>query len=293
VSAAAISSIITGSPFRLIQPRVAPAAAPAPAAADTIAPLANAGGNDIFVVKYDSAGTPLWARRISGGLTEVFRASRIDSTGNVIVSGTYTSNPVTIYGGGDSVYATLDNPGLSTTTEAFIVKYNSSGTPQWVRRVGGTGNETIYSGIAVVLSGEDIIFSGTYTSNPVTIFNADGSPSFTTLANAGASTGASTTTDSFIVKYNSSGTPQWVRRIGGSSTNTSVDAVTTDSNGNVIVSGNYNTGSVTIFDGNQASFATLANAGVNDIYIAKYNSSGIPQWVRRIGGGDKIGRAHV
>ena len=245
-----------------------------------IASLPNAGGDDIFVVKYDSNGVPLWARRISGGLTEGFRASQIDSAGNVIVSGTYTSNPVTIYGGGDSVYATLDNPGLSTTTESFIVKYNSSGAPQWVRRIGGTGNDVINFTTGIVLSGEDIIVSGSYSSNPVTIFNADGSPSFTTLTNAGASP----TRDSFIVKYNSSGTPQWVRRIGGTSGSDDIGVVRADSSGNVVVFMTYSSTSVTIFNEDQTSFATLANAGSNEICITKYNSSGIPQWVRRIGG---------
>jgi hypothetical protein len=238
--------------------------------------LANAGGDDLFVVKYDSAGTPLWARRISGGLAEGFRASLIDSTGNVIVSGTYTSNPVTIYGDGDSVYATLNNSGLSTTTEAFIVKYSPSGAPQWVRRIGGTGDDTISFTTGIVLSGEDIIVSGTYTSKPVTFFNADGAPSFATLT--------AFNTDSYIAKYNSSGTPQWVRRIGGYSGNTTPNVVTTDSSGNIVVFITYNSTSITIFNEYQTSFATLAHAGVGDVCIAKYNSSGIPQWVRRIGG---------
>jgi hypothetical protein len=252
------------SPKVEIVPRFIPAAA--------IVPLDNAGGTDIFVVKYDSNGVPLWARRISGGLAESFRSFIIDSTGNVIVSGTYTSNPVTIYGGGDSIYATLDNPGLSTTTEAFIVKYNSSGTPQWVRRIGGTGNETInFFTNGIVLSGEDIIVSGTYTSNPVTIFNADGNPSFTTLANAGTST----TRDSFITKYNSSGTPQWARRIGGIGREYGASVVT-DSTGNIIVTGYYNSTELTIYGTNETPEFTKLPLKITYIDIETYSVGSFP-----------------
>ena len=251
-----------------------------------IASLANAGSNDVFVVKYDSDGTPLWARRIGGGLTEGFRASQIDSTGNVIVCGTYTSNPVTIFGAdGITPFTTLDNPGLSTTTETFIVKYNSSGTPQWVRRVGGTENESLSN---LNLSGEDIILSGGYTSNPVTIFNADGTPSFTTLAKAGTST----TRDSFITKYNSGGTPQWVRRIGGDG-NDDINGTIVDLSGNIFVFVAYSSTSTNVFNADGTPFATLASAGNSDSLIIKYSSDGTPQWVRRIGGSNSDSGSNI
>jgi len=78
-------------------------------------------------------------------------------------------------------------------------------------------------------------------------------------------------TDLFVVKYNSSGTKQWTKQLGTSSTDTA-NGVTTDSSGNVYVAGGTYGG----LDGN-------TSAGVNDLFIVKYNSSGTKQWTNQLG----------
>jgi len=71
--------------------------------------------------------------------------------------------------------------------------------------------------------------------------------------------------DLFVVKYNSSGTKQWTKLLGTSSWETGY-GVATDSSGNVYVTGDTLAG----LDGN-------TNAGCNDIFVVKYNSSGTKQ----------------
>ena len=262
VNAAAVSSIITGSPFKFVQPK---RAAPAPV---TIS-LANVGSSDAFIVKYNSSGTPQWARRIGGTSSDRAVGIDTDSSGNIIVIGWYDSSPLTIYAAdGTTSFTTLANAG---SIDTFIVKYNSSGTPQWARRIGGTSTEISYS-IGVDSNG-DIVVAGVYSSNPVSIY--DSSASFTTLSNAGAS-------DAYIVKYNSSGTPQWANKIDGLG-NQYPFSLNIDSNRNIIVVGYYNTNSLSIYDGS-ASLTTLNHEGGEDAMIVKYNSSGTPQWARRIAG---------
>ncbi len=78
-------------------------------------------------------------------------------------------------------------------------------------------------------------------------------------------------TDLFVIKYNSSGTHQWTKQLGTSSTDTA-NGVTTDSSGNVYVAGGTYGG----LDGN-------TSAGVNDLFIVKYNSSGTKQWTNQLG----------
>ena len=225
VNAAAVSSIITGSPFKFVQPK---RAAPAPV---TIS-LANVGSSDAFIVKYNSSGTPQWARRIGGTSSDRAVGIDTDSSGNIIVIGWYDSSPLTIYAAdGTTSFTTLANAG---SIDTFIVKYNSSGTPQWARRIGGTSTEISYS-IGVDSNG-DIVVAGVYSSNPVSIY--DSSASFTTLSNAGDS-------DSYIVKYNSSGTPQWARRIAGTSFEVSY-SMDIDSNGDIVVAGRYTSNPLTI-----------------------------------------------
>ena len=72
-------------------------------------------------------------------------------------------------------------------------------------------------------------------------------------------------TDLFVVKYNSSGTKQWTKQLGSSSRDYDY-GVATDSSRNVYVSGDTYGG----LDNN-------TNAGYNDLFVVKYNSSGTKQ----------------
>ena len=77
--------------------------------------------------------------------------------------------------------------------------------------------------------------------------------------------------DIFLVKYNSSGTKQWTKQLGTSSNDYGI-GVTTDSSGNIYVTGYTGWG----LDGN-------TNSGSNDIFLVKYNSSGTKQWTKQLG----------
>jgi hypothetical protein len=238
----------------------------------------NSGSYDALVVKYDSAGTPQWARRLGGTGDERLNSISTDSTGNILVAGIYNSNPATIFAAdGSTAFTTLANAGGN---DGFVVKYDSAGTPQWARRLGGTGYEVTNS-VSTDSTG-NILVAGIYASNPLTIFAADGSTAFTTLANAGGN-------DGFVVKYDSAGTPQWARRIGGT-LNDVGNSVSTDSTGNIIVAGQYESNPVTIFAADGTTFTALSNSGSSDGFVVKYNPEGTPQWARRVGGtgGDRF-----
>ena len=71
--------------------------------------------------------------------------------------------------------------------------------------------------------------------------------------------------DIFLVKYNSSGTKQWTKQLG-TSANDQGYGVTVDSSNNIYVTGQTNGG----LDGNTSS-------GNADLFLVKYNSSGVKQ----------------
>lgn len=177
-----------------------------------------AGANDGLIVKYDPEGSVLWDRTLGGTSTDEFYGVAIDSSDNIIATGREAS---------------VDAGGY----DMFIAKYNSSGTIQWQRRLGGTGNDYFYG---VGVDSSDNIYASGYTAS----------------AGAGGE-------DALIVKYNSSGTLQWQRTLGDSGTNRAWD-LAVDSSDDIIIGGN--TGSP--FNG----------------LLAKYNSSGTLQWSRSIGG---------
>ena len=134
----------------------------------------------------------------------------------------------------------LDGNTNSGRKDIFLVKYNSSGTKQWTKQLGtsyedrGNGVTTDSSGNIYVIGVTGGIFSGGY--------------------------------DIFLVKFNSSGTKQWTKQFGTSSMDEGT-GVTTDSSGNIYVTGSTYLGGL---DGNTSS-------GSYDIFLVKYNSDGVKQ----------------
>tara|TARA_E500000178_G_scaffold214059_1_gene211397 strand:+ start:70 stop:753 length:684 start_codon:yes stop_codon:yes gene_type:complete len=76
----------------------------------------------------------------------------------------------------------------------------------------------------------------------------------------------------FVVKYNSSGVKQWTRQLGSSNAHDFARDIAFDSNNNFYVIGTTSGG----LDGN-------TNTGGSDLFVVKYNSSGIKQWTRQLG----------
>jgi hypothetical protein len=82
--------------------------------------------------------------------------------------------------------------------------------------------------------------------------------------------------DAFVAKYNPQGILQWVKGAGGKGGD-NARAVCTDAVGNIYITGEME--DTMWFDN-----ISLIAAGSNDIYIAKYNPSGVVQWAVRAGG---------
>jgi len=118
-------------------------------------------------------------------------------------------------------------------------------TSPWTTKQLGTSSGDIGWGITTDSSGNIYV-------NGVTQGGLDGN----------TSSGGS---DIFLVKYNSSGIKQWTKQLGTSSDDLGI-GVTTDSSDNIYVTG-YTGGGL---DGNTSS-------GQEDIFLVKYNSSGIKQ----------------
>ena len=137
-------------------------------------------------------------------------------------------------------YGGLDGNTSSGGEDIFLVKYNSSGTKQWTNQL-GTSSTDYGTGVTTDLSGNIYVTGITYGG-------LDGNKS-------------SGKSDIFLVKYNSSGTKQWTKQLGTSSTDWA-SGVTTDSSGNIYVTG-YTWGGL---DGN-------TSLGGRDIFLIKFNSS--------------------
>ena len=203
--------------------------------------------------------TVQWGARIAGTAFDFGNGISVDGSGNMYVTGSYSSNPLTLYNSDGSAFGTtLVNSG---SDDCFIAKYNTSGTVQWGARIAGTLGE---QGTAISVDGSGNMYvTGSYGSNPLRLYNSDGSAFGTTLAFSGF-------TDCFIVKYNTAGTVQWGARIAGTGFDTAY-SISVDGSGNMYVTGYYTSNPLTLYNSDGSAFGTtLVKSGNYNCFIAKY-----------------------
>ena len=123
---------------------------------------------DVGIVKYDSSGDPKWFRRMGSSGDDRGLGITTDSSGNITVTG-YYSNTFTIFNGngtttGTTAFTTLTNSGGE---DAFVVKYDTTGTPLWATRISGAGADRAVS-VSTDLSGNTYTI-GKYASDTLVL----------------------------------------------------------------------------------------------------------------------------
>ena len=159
---------------------------------------ADVSGNtaDVFIVKYDTSGNPVWAKSGDGSSDDVGNSIAVDAGGNSYITGYFISPSITF---GSTTLTNVDTSGQSWNM--FIVKYDTSGNLLWVKSAGVSNNVFGY-GIAVDGNSSSYV-TGYFGSLSITFGS-------TTLTNDTAGG----TSDIFIVKLNpTSGEPLGVSEI--------------------------------------------------------------------------------
>jgi len=141
----------------------------------------SSGSYDAFVRKYDASGNVLWTRQFGTTSDDVAYGISVDASG-VYVAG-YTNG-------------TLPGQTSSGGYDAFVRKYDASGTESWTRQFGTTSADFAY-GISVDASG---VYVAGYTNGTLPGQTSSGSY------------------DAFVRKYDASGNVLWTRQFGTSST---------------------------------------------------------------------------
>jgi hypothetical protein len=230
---------------------------------------ATPGTNDMFVGKYTPTGNLLWAFRLPARI----RGLDVDGSNNIIVCGSFQNtvdfNPGTGTTNLTAARSTSDSPDM------FVAKYSATGGLVWAFGVGASGFETC-NGVAVDGSGNCYVtgyFGGTSVN-----FNPGSGPK----ANLSSSGGA----DMFLAKYSSAGKYLWAFSVGSAATDQGI-GLTTDGV-NVWVTGAYG-GTADFNPGTGTN--SLASVTSQDIFVARYSSSGAYGWA--IGMGDGWGTSVV
>ncbi len=144
----------------------------------------------------------------------------------------------------------------------------------WAVRAGGTG-ATSTGNVAFDASGNSYVI-GLFSET--TTFGA-GQPHETTLTAAGRY-------DLFLASYDSSGAIRWAKQASGTDS-VVASSLAADDSGNVWIAGYFD--QTATFGAGETHQTTLTTAGVNDIFIAKYDSAGNLAWAKQAGGTEEEG----
>jgi hypothetical protein len=198
-------------------------------------------GLNTFLTRLDSAGNLLWGRGV--GMTtsswpEQPMGMALDAAGNCYLAGMFDRANVN-FGG-----VILTNHGGS---DVFVAKYNTGGGIEWAKGVGGSGYD--FCGSVAVDEEGNCYVTGSFSGGDA---DFDGE----LLASAGNS-------DIFVVKFGPEGKLRWVKKAGGTSSDSGV-SVTLDLAGNCYLVGG--TTGTAFFD----SLSLTARGGA-DSFLAKIN----------------------
>ena len=173
--------------------------------------LANIGGTDGFITKYDSNGNALWAKTIGGVSLETGLSVCTDAIGDAIVTGYFQTPTISI---GSFTLTKTGNKSM------FLAKYNSNGSVIWATTPissGGTPGEDVpysvssYSGNIFVTGkiGSPIMTFGTYTLSPpagidnmfIALYDLNGNVIYATFLRGGGDDENAVSIDRFCNVY--------------------------------------------------------------------------------------------
>lgn len=253
---------------------------------------AGAGLFDAFVRKYDPDGAVIWTRQFGTAGQDGALGVAVDPSGNIVVVGSTTGN---LAGSEPDVL------------DAYVRKYDGAGTVMWTRqfsfeeRTSGRSVATDVTGNILVAGRAswtdpedesavfDYLYVRKYDANGDIVWTVqmgsdeeDDNAVFIAADPAGNAIIAGSTIgdlagenvgtrDGFVIKLGAAGGAViWSRQIG-TITADQGDGVATDADGNVIVVG--------------STLGALqgSSAGSYDVYVRKYDASGLTVWTRQFG----------
>lgn len=179
------------------------------------------GGHDVFLIKLDPSGQTAWSKNFGGNGANTFNyAMTMDPAGFVYICGAFMNGNMT-------------SPRLKHTRgghaykDAYVFKVDPQGEVIWAQNYGGPAGQAQFNSIAVDR------FSQVYLGG---IFkHADlARPKLGKIGNQ----------DMFALKLDATGAVTWAKNFGGTGTDTTLNSIAYDAQGNVYLGGAFRRGGV-------------------------------------------------
>jgi len=217
--------------------------------------LASSGGRDIFVARFTSVGSLVWAVRAGGPNDDYGRGITSDSSGNLYVCG---------YVSGNALFGSIPATGYF----GYVAKLDGAGNWLWVQPVAPANGDLLRiraQNNRLVVAGW---FMGTFTL-----------PGVGTLTSAGGA-------DALVVALDTSGNPLWAWTAGDAGTDAAHDVAFTPT-GDVCVTGPFGVGAPHAVNFGGANLTTF---GGQDVFVVRLAPNGALLWATNAGGlSDDIG----
>jgi len=230
----------------------------------------NYGGGigDAFLAKFSETGSLSWATYYGGSGTDLATGVCTDRSGYVYITGyTYSTDSIATPG----AYKTS---GGGSNVDAFIAKFNSSGTIKWATYYGGNDDDEPVSIVADDTG--NVYMAGTTASTDSISTPGVYQKTFQAFADD----------DGFLVKFDSTGSLKWGTYYGANGSN-ELEQIICDGAGNI-----YMTGSSSCVDSIATTGAHQSSLiGAADAYLVKFSSAGAIQWGTYYGSGADGGNA--
>ncbi len=210
------------------------------------------GSQNLFYGERKGNGELLWLKYLSSPSTCLGTGISYDQDGNIYLIFRYSD---TVFMDGNVYVPGFNGTGL------FYVKLDPAGNILWTGAIGGGD---VFSMDVAVDAENSLLISGHYYDTLKIEEN-------TYVSNNGSA-------DIFTVKYNSSGDLQWIKTVGGSSTDWA-RGVDVDQDDNILVTGRFQ---------RTVSFETteliVAEGDFQNGFVVKYDTYGNELWAKQTGG---------
>lgn len=213
--------------------------------------------SDAFFAKFNSSGVVQWGTYYGGNANDVGSGLAFDGSGNLYCSG-FTSGNL----GTSTVIASTGSHQLTLNGgyDAFLVKFDPSGSRLWGTYYGGQGDE--YGFTTTVDPAGNVYLSGNTTSS------GSGSAGMVSTACAYQPLYGGGSTDAFLVKFTSGGSRIWGTFYGSIYTDNGM-CCSSDASGNIYLCGTTLANSGTVMASSNGHQPIGPGAG--DAYLAKFD----------------------
>jgi len=241
---------------------------------------------DVATRKIDPNGNTLWTKFYAGAGDDRGRAIAVDASGNIYVAGEIDLNP----------------SGVVDLFDVFVLKYNSTGTQQWVKTYNGAANgDDVANALAVTNSGEVVVagFSDVASGTDVDLdyltikYDTNGN-----LVYAKTASGAGADDEATCVVSNGAGKVTVAGGLAATSLDKNAVTIQYDSIGNQVFNKSYTGLGENRDAGNKMWADGLGNIYVvgystelredRNILILKINAAGNTLWSKKISGSSGV-----